>query len=240
MYTNFLKTNLLLLTSLCYITHLRAVPAANTNATTQTVKKNISNDIPPTEDLMREHGILNRLLLIYEELIRRIDTKAVFPVAALEQSTNIMKSFIEDYHEKLEEDYIFPIFEKNKKELRLVRTLKKQHDKGRAITAELQKLIAHKQCHIPNQKKKIKNLLQQSIRMYRPHEAREDTVLFPQVHSLLSEQEFDKLGDTFEKLEQQLFGKDGFETTVTKIAAIESDLGIYALEQFTPADKNGE
>jgi hypothetical protein len=29
--------------------------------------------IPPTEDLMKEHGILSRVLLIYEEIIKRID-----------------------------------------------------------------------------------------------------------------------------------------------------------------------
>ena len=28
-------------------------------------------EIPPTEDLMREHGVLNRILLIYEEIIKR-------------------------------------------------------------------------------------------------------------------------------------------------------------------------
>jgi hypothetical protein len=29
-------------------------------------------EIPPTEDLMREHGVLKRILLIYEDVILRL------------------------------------------------------------------------------------------------------------------------------------------------------------------------
>jgi hemerythrin-like domain-containing protein len=70
--------------------------------------------------------------------------------------------------------------------------------------------------------------------MYRPHEAREDTVLFPAFRKIVSKNEYDSLGEEFEKNEQKLFGKDGFETMVNKVADIEKSLGIYELSQFTP------
>ncbi len=35
--------------------------------------------IPLTEALMRDHGILNRVLLVYEEIVRRIDQRLDFP-----------------------------------------------------------------------------------------------------------------------------------------------------------------
>jgi hemerythrin-like domain-containing protein len=41
--------------------------------------------------------------------------------------------------------------------------------------------------------------MQQFIRMYNPHEAREDTVLFPAFRKLVSSHEFDALGEDFEK-----------------------------------------
>lgn len=191
-------------------------------------------EIAPTEDLMREHGVLNRLLLIYEEIIHRIDSGTPFPVAALERSTKIMQSFIENYHEKLEEEYIFPIFEKNKQQLQLIKTLRNQHIKGRSVTNKIRTMLQHQQYIGPRHKRIIKNLLHSFIRMYRPHEAREDTVLFPQVRSLLSEREFKQLGELFENREQKLFGPKGFEHVVQEVAAIEKDLGIYILEQFTP------
>jgi hypothetical protein len=42
------------------------------------------------------------------------------------------------------------------------------------------------------------------------------------------------LGEDFEKKEDELFGDDGFEKVVAKVAEIEKKLGIYDLAQFTP------
>ena len=80
-------------------------------------------EIPLTEDLMREHGLLNRVLLVYEEIIRRIDADENFSLSTLNNAVSIIKSFIEDYHEKLEEDYLFPLFEKHRKEILQARLL---------------------------------------------------------------------------------------------------------------------
>ena len=81
--------------------------------------------------------------------------------------------------------------------------------------------------------------MRQFIRMYRPHAAREDTVLFPAFRDVVTPKEFDELGDRFEDKEQELFGKDGFEKMVGQVAAIEESMGIYSLSSFTPADKTG-
>ena len=67
-----------------------------------------------------------------------------------------------------------------------------------------------------------------------PHEAREDTVLFPAFRKIVSRNEYDSLGEEFEKNEHRLFGEDGFEMMVNKVAGIEKALGIYELSQFTP------
>jgi hemerythrin-like domain-containing protein len=192
-----------------------------------------NNDIPFTEDLMREHGVLNRILLIYEEVIKRIDTHPIFPFKALTDALDILKSFIEDYHEKFEENYVFPIFKKQKKELHLIKTLKKQHDKGRKITNKIQTILSEPS--LDNKAKKhIKKLLKKFIKMYRPHEAREDTILFPQIRSLINEDEFKALSEKSEESEEEIFGKNGFEKIVKRIELIEKDLGIYELSEFTP------
>ena len=52
------------------------------------------DDVPCTEDLMREHGLLSRVLLIYEELIQRIATKKRWPVTALKGALWVIKNFI--------------------------------------------------------------------------------------------------------------------------------------------------
>jgi hypothetical protein len=70
--------------------------------------------------------------------------------------------------------------------------------------------------------------------MYRPHEAWEDTVLFPALHDIVSPPEYDSLGEELEKKEHELFGEEGFEGMVGQVASLEEALGIYALSQFTP------
>jgi hypothetical protein len=70
-------------------------------------------EVGPPEDLMREHGVLKRVLLIYDEVLRRIDAKQDFPPEALADAARIIRSFVEDYHEKLEEDFLFPALRKS-------------------------------------------------------------------------------------------------------------------------------
>jgi len=189
-------------------------------------------EVPLTEDLMREHGVLNRVLLIYENIIDRIDNHKNIPSLPLVSAIEIIKFFIEGHHERMEEDYIFPLFEKHKKELKLIGTLKEQHIKGREITAKLETLATK-----PIKKKsyhEIRNLLENFIDMYRPHEAREDTEVFPLVRSFLTEKEFEELGEKFEEFEHQLFGAHGLQDMIKKIQNAEIELEINDLNQFTP------
>src|SRR5262249_44780728 len=76
--------------------------------------------------------------------------------------------------------------------------------------------------------------MRQFARMYRPHEAREDTVVFPAFRKIVGEKEYDKLGEMFEEVEHKLFGKQGFEGIVDEVARLEHALAIDDLAQFTP------
>src|SRR5689334_11767026 len=65
-------------------------------------------EVSPAEDLMREHGVLKRVLLVYGEAIRRIDAGEDLPPDPVLDAAKIIRNFVEEYHEKLEEDYLFP------------------------------------------------------------------------------------------------------------------------------------
>src|SRR5437899_174407 len=65
-------------------------------------------EISPTEDLMREHGLLNRLLLLYDECARRLEGQLEMRVDVVPATASLVRTFIGDYHEKLEEEHIFP------------------------------------------------------------------------------------------------------------------------------------
>ncbi|HEV8262670.1 MAG TPA: hemerythrin domain-containing protein [Burkholderiales bacterium] len=197
-------------------------------------KSGKAEEVSPTEDLMREHGVLNRVLLIYEELGNRLRNQREFDPKTLTDAAGIIRRFIEQYHEKLEEDYVFPRFEKAGKLTDLVQTLKSQHAAGRRVTADIQQLSTAASLKTPANRTRLEDALHAFIRMYRPHEAREDTVLFPALHDLISQHEFDALGEDFEKKEHELFGEEGFEKMVAEVTGLEKSLGLYDLSQFTP------
>ena len=191
-------------------------------------------EVSPAEDLMREHGVLKRVLLVYGEAIRRIETNEDLPPETVMDSAKIIRNFIEDYHEKLEEDFLFPRFKKAGKLVDLVDVLLQQHQGGRKVTDITMQFATDQALKNSDERRKLADSLRQFIRMYNPHEAREDTILFPEFRKIVSKNEYDSLGEDFEKKEHELFGKDGFEKMVDKVAGIEKNLAIYDLAQFTP------
>jgi hemerythrin-like domain-containing protein len=194
-------------------------------------------DVSPAEDLMREHGVLRRVLLIYGEWIGRLEDNRMDSLETLSQSHGIIRSFVEDYHERLEEDYLFPKFRKAGKLTDLVDTLFRQHREGRALTDVSLSLTNGETLKSPENMGRLAASLTKFVRMYEPHAAREDTVLFPAFHVMTPEKEYGRLGDAFERKENELFGRRGFETMVEKVAAIEGKLGIYDLTRFTSTVK---
>jgi hemerythrin-like domain-containing protein len=113
----------------------------------------------------------------------------------------------------------------------LVAVLRQQHQAGREVTTQILQLAAAKSAA---DRQKVVAAIGTFVRMYRPHEAREDTVLFPALHWIVSAHEFGTLGDDFEKKEHELFGKEGFEGMVVKVGELEKQLGIFDLAKFTP------
>ncbi len=182
---------------------------------------------------MREHGVLKRVLLIYREGIRRLQAGDQAPVQALNAGAGIIRSFIEDYHEHLEEQYVFPKLEQAGKLTDITTVLRTQHQRGRTLTDRV--LAATPAAAAPDQP--ARDALVQDmaafIRMYEPHEAREDTVVFPALRDVVPAKQFRDLADIFEDEEHRRFGQTGFQGVVDKVADIEKSLGIYDLSQFT-------
>lgn len=191
-------------------------------------------EVSLSEDLMREHGVLKRVMLVYDEVTRRLDAKEAIDPQRLAEGAGIIRQFIEGYHEKLEEDHLFPRFEKAGRLVDLVKTLRAQHEAGRKVTDVILRNAVAELAKDARRQKVIITAIRQFNRMYAPHQAREDTVLFPAFHGLVSAREYDELGDKFEAREKELFGENGFAKMVDRVAAIERALGIYDLNQFTP------
>jgi len=190
-------------------------------------------EVTPPEDLMREHGVLDRLLLLYEAAIRKYSSQEDFDPALMTQSAEILRDFIHNYHEKSEETHVFPRFKQADKMGDLVDTLLRQHNAGRGVTQTILTLVPASRKDADDRKRLVA-AMQSFITMYRPHAAREDTELFPELHNLMSSNEYDAMAEEFERKEHELFGDDGFEKMTARVADLERQMGINDLNQFTP------
>ena len=104
------------------------------------------DEVTPAEDLMREHGVLRRVMYLYDDAADRLlglrAGERDVPLDALAGCAGIVRRVIEDYHEKLEEEFLFPRFEKAGKLAELTAILRRQHVAGRAVTEHIVRLAA--------------------------------------------------------------------------------------------------
>ena len=197
--------------------------------------KKEEKEVGAVEDLMREHGVLRRALLVYRESASRLRSNpAAVDPAALHQTATLFRTFGEDYHERqLEEAYIFPALRKvGGPAAAYVDVLIAQHNRGREITDYIL-AVTGKGAIGSGDAEPLAGVFDSLDLMYENHAAREDTIIFPAWKDSLSERRLEEMGDKFEEIERRQFGKDGFEDAVAQIGRIEQALGFADLAQFT-------
>jgi hemerythrin-like domain-containing protein len=192
-------------------------------------------DVSAVEDLMREHGILRRLLVVYREsagLARAAG--GAFDIAALGAAADLFRSFGEAYHEKaLEEAHVFPMVKKSGgRAAGLIDTLIAQHRRGREINDYVTGLAKAGRLGT-GQAEPLAAALESFARMYEIHAAIEDTVVFQAWRASLGPKALDEWSDRFEDIERETFKGDGFDLGLEQVADIEQRLGLADLARYT-------
>ena len=191
-------------------------------------------EVTATEDLMREHGVLRRALLVYTAAAGKLRANAsAVPPDALQRTAKLFRAFGEEYHEKkLEEQFIFPAVRKaGETATALPDILVVQHGRGREITDYV--LAVTSGAKIGGNAAELAKALEAFVLMYEHHAAREDTVIFPAWKRTMTEGQLDEMGERFEEIEHEQFGEDGFDEAVKQIGDIEGGLGLADISQFT-------
>ena len=187
--------------------------------------------ITPGEDLMREHGVLERVLVVWHEAEGPLRRGEPIDVDALRGSVELVQRFIERYHERLEEDFVFPRLEQAGQVRELVRTLRDQHEVGRSITAELVRRLGGS-LDEPS-RAQVADRLAAYARMYLAHASREDTIVFPAFRELAGAA-YAELGEQFEEREHEILGEGGFRAAVAEVERVERAFGLDDLSRLTP------
>lgn len=190
-------------------------------------------EVSAVEDLMREHGILRRLLIVYRETAAVIRTAPkTLDLAALASAADLFRTFGESYHEKgLEEAHVFPmVLKAGGPAAGLVDTLIAQHGRGRQIN---EYVIARTKSPSLGDGAALADALDSFARMYEAHAAIEDTVVFQAWKASLGEKGLAEWSEKFEDIEHDTFKGDGFDLALQQVAAIEQRLGLADLAHYT-------
>ena len=185
----------------------------------------------PGEELMVEHGVLKRVLLAYRAIHDRLVMGRSVPAGVVTDSAQLISSYIESFHEGLEEAYVFPRVAGT--QAALVRTLLIQHDRGRHLTVAITSAAATG-VRTPAARASLATDLDRFVRMYEPHEAWEDTVVYPALRASTPQRTLDLLAERFADLENTQFGDHALAQMLERLAGIEAQLGIDDLAAFTP------
>ena len=213
--------------------------AGSASAALAAAKKEAKPPPPPPEKkigaveaLMREHGVLRRVLLVYRQTAVKLRAGAKIDPKPIRQAAQLFRDFGENYHERmLEQAYVFSSLRKAESPTApLVNVLVTQHDRGRDITDYIRN-VTHK--NAIGDVEALARAFEAFTVMYENHSAREDTIVFPAWREGLSEKQLREMGETFEDIERRQFGKDGFDEALKQVAAVEEALGFTDLAQFT-------
>ncbi len=168
---------------------------------------------PVTEDLMNEHGILNRVLIIFDHFLTIPDKES--HTDKIISCTKIIKEFIEEFHEIMEETYIFPHFKGKWRPL--IELLIQQHRESREITRDILKQANDHDINA------LTETIQIFIKMYRRHSAREDTIIFRKIRKFITPEEFAKISKIMDEEEDKKFGEHAYDKILAKVIMIEQE-----------------
>jgi hemerythrin-like domain-containing protein len=187
----------------------------------------------PTGDLMRGHGIAERIMLVYERTIKDWKAGEKVDLQLVNRAARIVKSFVSGCHEQCEERYLFPVLMEEGYLAGTVETLLRQHEIGREVTDRIIDLSMPGRIHDETHMNVLVTLCRSYIFMYRPHMSRENTELFPRLYEVAREEKIMEIEEKVRSTEQRSLGEKGFGGLLHDLAEIEQSLGIGDVASYT-------
>jgi len=186
------------------------------------------------EIVARQHGVLYRAVAVLEEIMGAMDARMDLPPEIIGGTVEIVRLFIVDHHQQLEEKFIYPVFDAAGKMNALVGVLREQHAAGSQLIGTLKGLCVEFSAKDLEKRRTMGSAIHQFSRMYRAHADREDTALFPLLRPIMLPKAYAELSSACQKAESEFQGENGFEETIRKLTDYENILGIGDLATFTP------
>jgi len=199
-------------------------------AQSETRERTAEAEVSAAEELMRQHAVAGRLLLIYDKAAGPESGSAKPSAKALVSTAEMIRSNVDEHHMKLEEESVFPLFQKSGTMADLITVLREQHTAARGLNEVILRAAEKGES---TSTESLTRDLRAYTRMLAAHTAYEETVLYPQLRTVVSPQEYERMETTLREADRKKLGREGFAGLVAKVAELESTAGITGLAQFT-------
>jgi hemerythrin-like domain-containing protein len=160
----------------------------------------------PTDDLMNEHRVIQRMLGILTQASKRLENGQDVDSEFYVDAVDFLKNFADKCHHTKEEKLLFEkMMERGVSgEVGPIAVMMREHQDGRAHVKSLDKLSKG------NMSKATREGLIKSSRAYvdllSKHIQKEDNVLYPLANQILDKEDQKELEKDFEKVEKEVMG----------------------------------
>jgi hemerythrin-like domain-containing protein len=160
----------------------------------------------PTDDLMNEHRVIERMLGVVSVACDRIDGGQEVERGLFVDAADFFKNFADKCHHSKEEKLLFERMQARgvSGEVGPIAVMLREHQDGRAHVKKIAELSGQK----PS--KKTMNDLTKASRSYidllSKHIQKEDNILYPLANQILTEEDQKELERGFEEVEQKVMG----------------------------------
>ncbi len=182
---------------------------------------------------MREHGVVERILLIYQRILEKAITGQEIDISAINMAAQMVDMYVSNHHEKDEENYIFPRFREANYIVEIVDTLEHQHDVSRELNRQIMDLSSQGADISQEDLVRLMNRCGMFINMYLPHISRENTIVFPTFFDIASKEYIHDIKEMMEEGEEEVLGDTGFRGLVGRVSELERQVGCHDLSQYT-------
>lgn len=182
----------------------------------------------PTEPLMAEHLLIQRMLKILDMASYRLATGEDINFMVFENISFFARNFADRCHHGKEEEVLFKFLEKHGvlRDEGLISIMLLEHKRGREYVETLQQATHRLEDDDRLAAQQIRDVAEHYMRLIEDHIDKEQSVLFPMAERLLTEDEKRRTMEEFEALERERIGRHMHEQCHRILLDLEREFGL--------------
>ena len=180
----------------------------------------------PTELLMEEHRVIERLLASLEKAAGRFEADEGIRIGFFVAAAEVIRGFADGCHHRKEEGILFPAMEEAgvPKEGGPIGVMLAEHEEGRRLTRAMREAAERVIQGDGSAKLSVIESARGYTELLRQHIRKEDAVLFPMAERLLQGEKAIEMAEAFEKVEREETGEGVHEKYLGMIVALEREV----------------